>query len=130
LIAVISPAWAADEGLAVVQAIASKWTTAFNSGDAQAVAELYSSDAVFLSGVLGALKGKAEIENALGKMLKQAPKITFNAKDGHENGNVVWGYWDYAIQDGPTGYGAITAVKETNGWHITQHISNVRPKPQ
>ena len=130
IIAVISPAYAADEGMTVVQALALKWTAAFNSGNAKAIADLYSSDAVFLSGVLGVLKGKTEIENALAKMLKQSPKITFTAREGHENGNVVWGYWDYAVQDGPAGYGGITAVKETDGWHITQHISNVKTKPQ
>ena len=130
VISVISPAYAMDDGMRVVQALALKWTTAFNSGNAKAVADLYSSDAVFLSGVLGALKGRDEIENALAKMLKQSPKITFIAREGRESGKVAWGYWDYTIQDGPAGFGAITAVEETDGWHIVQHISNVKPKPQ
>lgn len=124
------PAYAADQGMAVVQDLASRWMTAYNNGDAGKVAELYAADATFLSGVLGALKGRPEIENAIAKQVKVAPKITFVPIAGHENGNVVWGFWSYVIPDGPSGHGAITAVKEADTWRIVMHVSNVRPKSQ
>ena len=124
----ISTAHAADEAMMVVQDLASKWTAAYNNGDAGKVADLYTADAAFLSGVLGALKGRTEIETAINRSVKQAPKITFSPVEAHENGNIVWGYWDYTFPDGPSGYGAITAVKEANAWRIAMHISNVKPK--
>ena len=126
----ISTAYAADEAAMVVQDLALKWTAAYNNGDAAKVAQLYTADAAFLSGVLGAMKGRAEIETAISRSVKQAPRITFNPVEAHENGNIVWGYWDYAFPDGPSGYGAITAVKEADAWRIAMHISNVKPKKQ
>ena len=126
----VNTAYAADDAMTVLQDLASKWTAAYNNGDAGKVAELYTADAAFLSGVLGALKGRTEIETAINLAVKQAPKITFNPVEAHENGNIVWGYWDYTISDGPSGHGAITAVKEAGAWHIAMHISNVKPKKQ
>ena len=130
LIASVGQAYAAEAGMTVVQDIASKWSTAYNSGDAKRIADLYSSDAIFLSGTLGALKGRTEIENALAKLMKRLPKITLNPAEARESGNVVWGYWNYTIPDGPAGYGGITVVKEGEGWRIAMHISNVSPKGQ
>ena len=45
---------------------------------------------------------QSEIEAALAKMLKQAPKITVTPKDAHQTGDVVWGLWEYALADGPS----------------------------
>ena len=130
LVGSASTAHAADEAMMVVQELASKWTAAYNNGDAGKVADLYTPDAAFLSGVLGALKGRTEIEAAISRSVKQAPKITFNPVEAHENGSIVWGYWDYSFPDGPSGYGAITAVKQADAWRIALHISNVKPKKQ
>ena len=62
--AITSPAYA-DEAMTVAKNIVSKWETAYNSGNAGDIANLYVQDAVFSSGVLGVLKGKSEIEKAL-----------------------------------------------------------------
>ncbi len=130
LVCSINTAYAADEAMTVVQDLASKWTAAYNTGDAGKVADLYTVDAAFLSGVLGALKGRTQIETAISRSVKQAPKITFNPVEAHENGNIVWGYWDYTFPDGPSGFGAITAIREADAWRIAMHISNVKPKSQ
>jgi ketosteroid isomerase-like protein len=122
------PAYAADDGMTVFQGISSKWQAAFNSGDAGKVAAMYLPDAMFSSGILGMLKGRTEIEAALAKMLKQAPKITVTPKEAHQTGDVVWGLWEYALADGPSGYGGLTAVKVADGWQVALHISNVTPK--
>ena len=67
---ITSPAYA-DEAMTVAQDIASKWQTAYNSGDAGKIADLYVQDAIFSSGVLGMLKGKSEIEKALADLMNQ-----------------------------------------------------------
>ena len=59
VVAITSPAYA-DEAMTVAKDIVSKWQTAYNSGNAGNIADLYVQDAVFSSGVLGALKGKSE----------------------------------------------------------------------
>ncbi len=109
------PAYAADDGMSVFQGLSSKWQAAFNSGDAGKVGAIYLPDAMFSSGILGMLKGRTEIETALAKMLKQAPKITVTPKEAHQTGDVVWGLWEYALADGPSGYGGLTAVKVADG---------------
>ena len=121
---------AADKPMAVVRDLAARWTAAYNNGDAAKVAELYAIDATFLSGVLGALKGRQDIEAAISRSVKQLPRITFIAREAHQDGDVLWGYWDYTFADGPSGYGAITAVREAGVWRIAQHVSNVKPKAQ
>jgi uncharacterized protein (TIGR02246 family) len=127
-IAWLWPAYAADNSMAVLQEVGTKWQTAFNSGDPQKVAALYTPDALFASGILGMLNGKSEIEAALTKMLQQKPQITFTPKEARQNGDVVWGVWEYALANGPTGYSGLTLAKASGGWQITLHVSNVTPK--
>jgi uncharacterized protein (TIGR02246 family) len=122
------PAYAADDGMSVFQGLSSKWQAAFNAGDAGKVAAMYLPDAMFSSGILGMLKGRTEIEAALAKMLKQAPKITVTPKEARQTGDVVWGLWEYALADGPSGYGGLTAVRVADGWQVALHVSNVTPK--
>jgi uncharacterized protein (TIGR02246 family) len=123
---ITSPAYA-DEAMTVIQDIGSKWQNAYNSGDAAKIADLYVQDAVFSSGVLGTLKGKAEIEKAVADQMKKSPKITVNPTAAHQNGSVVWGYGDFMFPDGPSGHYGITAVNDAGSWHVAMHISNVTP---
>ena len=123
---ITSPAYA-DEGMTVIQDLGSKWQTAYNSGQAGKVADLYVQDAVFSSGVLGSLKGKAEIEKAVADQMKKTPKINVTPIAGYQNGNVVWGYGDFTFPDGPSGHYGITVVNDAGSWHIAMHVSNVTP---
>ena len=122
---ITSPAYA-DEAMTVIQDLGSKWQTAYNSGDAGKVADLYVQDAVFSSGVLGNLKGKPEIEKAVADQMKKTPKITVTPTAARENGKVVWGYGEFIFPDGPSGHYGLTVIND-GGWHIAMHISNVTP---
>jgi len=102
----------ADEAMTVVQDIGSKWQTAYNSGDAGKIADLYVQDAVFNSGVLGSLKGRAEIEKALADQMKKNPKITVKPMAAYQNGNVVWGYGEFMFPDGPSGHFGVVDVND------------------
>ena len=85
---VASPVYA-DEALTVIHDIGAKWQTAWNNGDAGKTAGVYLPDAVFSSGVLGRLKGRAEIEKAVTDQMKQTPKLTINPGAARQNGNVI-----------------------------------------
>jgi uncharacterized protein (TIGR02246 family) len=123
---ITSPAYA-DEAMTVVQDLGSKWQNAYNSGDAAKIADLYVPDAVFSSGVLGTLKGKAEIEKAVADQMKKTPKITVKPMEAHQSGNVVWGYGEFMFPDGPSGHYGIIDVNDGGTWHIAMHISNATP---
>ena len=123
---ITSPAYA-DEAMTVVQDLGSKWQNAYNSGDAGKVADLYVQDAVFSSGVLGTLKGKAEIEKAVADQIKKNPKITVKPIAAQQNGNVVWGYGEFMFPDGPSGHWGVVDVNDAGSWHIGMHISNATP---
>jgi hypothetical protein len=77
----------ADEAMTVLQDMGSKYQTAWSSGEAGKLADLYVQDAVLSNGVLGALKGKAVADQ-----MKKSPKITVSPTAANQNGNVVWGY--------------------------------------
>jgi ketosteroid isomerase-like protein len=117
----------ADEAMTVFQDLASNWQNAWNSGDAKKLADLYAPDAIFSSGVLGLLKGRAEIEKALAEQMKKTPKITLTPILAHQNGNVIYGYWDFMLPEGPSGHGGTVDVKDGGTWHIAMHVSNVTP---
>jgi uncharacterized protein (TIGR02246 family) len=85
------PAYA-DQAMTVVQDLASKWQNAWNSGDAKGLADLYAPDAIFGSGVLGTLKGRAEIAKAVADQIKKTPKITLTPIAAYQNGNVIYAY--------------------------------------
>jgi ketosteroid isomerase-like protein len=121
----ISPAYA-DDALTVLEDFGSKWQTAYNSGEAAKIADLYVPDATFSSGVLGSLHGKAEIEKAVANQMKLTPQITITPIEAHQNGQVVWGHGDFMFANGPSGHYGLTLVDD-NGWHIVQHFSNAAP---
>ena len=88
---------------------------------------LYAEEAIFNSGVLGALKGKAEIEKAVAEQMKKTPTITVTPKEAHMRGDVLWGIGDFAFTNGPSGHYGFTMVKDPTGWRIVLHVSNVTP---
>ena len=124
---VASPAYA-DEAMTVVQDLASKWQSAWNSGDAKALADLYAPDAIFGSGVLGTLRGRAEIAKAVADQIKKTPKITLNPIAAYKDGNVIYAYWEYMFPEGLSGHGGIVDVNNGGTWHIAMHVSNVSPR--
>ena len=117
----------ADDALQVLQDTGKAWETAYNAGNPKGIVTLYADEAIFNSGVLGALKGKAEIEKAVAEQMKKTPMITVTPKEAHMRGDVLWGYGDFAFTHGPSGHYGFTMVKDTSGWRIVMHVSNVTP---
>jgi ketosteroid isomerase-like protein len=117
----------ADDALQILQDTGKAWETAYNAGNPTGIVALYAEEATFNSGVLGALKGKAEIEKAVAEQMKKTPTITVTPKEAHMHGDVLWGFGDFALTNGPSGHYGLTMVKDTTGWWIVMHISNVTP---
>jgi hypothetical protein len=73
------------------------------------------------------LKGRDEIEKALADQMKKTPKITLTPVAAHQNGNVIYGLWDFMFPEGPSGHGGTVDVNDGGTWHIAMHVSNVTP---
>ena len=108
---VIASSLYADEAMTVVQDLASKWQNAWNSGDAKGLADLYVPNAIFGSGVLGTLKGRAEIEKAVADQIKKSPKITITPIAVYQNGDFIYVYWEFMFPESPSGHGGTIDVK-------------------
>jgi ketosteroid isomerase-like protein len=117
----------ADDALSVLQDTGKAWETAYNAGNSNGVAALYADEATFNSGVLGALKGKAAIEKAVAEQMKKTPTIKVTPQEAHMRGDVLWGFGDFTLANGPSGHYGMTMVKDTTGWRIVMHVSNVTP---
>jgi hypothetical protein len=130
LLVLANSTYAADGGLAIVQDFATKWQDGYNSGDATKVFDLYATDAVLSSGILGTIKGKPEIERVVAAQIKKNPTIKVAAVEGHQVGSFAWGYGDFTFPNGSSGHFGYTLVSDGGTWHIVQHVSNVMPKKE
>jgi uncharacterized protein (TIGR02246 family) len=70
-VAVVTPAFAADDAMTVAKRINDQWIAAYNNGDAAGMAKLYTSDAIFLPPEAQTpIKGTQGIENYYQEMIK------------------------------------------------------------
>lgn len=122
------PAYAAEDATPSMQDMTAKWVAAWNGGDATKLVVLYAPDAVWSSGVLGHVTGKADIEKAAAAQMKKTPQIEAHAIHAIRDGNVMWGYGDFAFTNGPSGHYGITYVNDGGTWHISMQLSNVTPR--
>ena len=117
----------ANDAMTILQEMSTKWQTAYNAGEAAKVADLFFADGAFISGVLGTLRSRADIEKAVADQMKKAPKITITPTQAWQSGGVVWGYGDFMYPNGPSGYYGFTMIGTSGVWHIAMYISNVTP---
>jgi hypothetical protein len=113
--------------MTVLQDMATKWTTAYNSGEAGKIADLYVQDAIFSSGVLGTLKGKAEIEKALVDQMKSHPSSPSPQRQPTRTGMSFGAMVNSRSPMDRAGISGNTLINNAGSWHIAMHISNVNP---
>jgi uncharacterized protein (TIGR02246 family) len=113
------------------------WLAAASKGDADAIAALYTDDAVFVSGDGPAATGKTAILATMKAMIPASRIISIDPTTVASDGAVGYEFGtftDQALQDNPlkatrTGYFLVTLHKQADGsWKITRHVS-VRPAP-
>jgi hypothetical protein len=80
-VAPVCPTYGAESAKAIIPDFASKWQAAYNTGDARTLAELYASDAVFLSGVLGRIEGQ-EQNRERDRQADEAGATNYPQRDG------------------------------------------------
>jgi len=131
LLAIALPAAAAS--VDVSNCTANKvWLDAYNTGDAAAVAALYTYDAIEVmpGGVrVGAALVKARVEDALKNGVKYAD-ITATKCDIEGDIRISAGDWNARNQQGPAG-GFWTAIEKKDGgtWKMINLTANVTPPP-
>ncbi len=114
---------------------AEKWVAAYNSGDAAAIAALFTQDAVFSPASAVTLKGREVIEKALaGRMKAGFTKETVNVTEEHQNGDTLWAVGDYEVigsgeSEGKKINGKFGEVlmRDGDAWHIVMLTANAAP---
>src|SRR5260370_9707028 len=77
---------------------AAKWVTAYDAGDAAALAGLFTQDGVFNAPSGAVVKGREAIEKPLGGRMKAGwTKETVQTNDAGAPANAVWAAGDYAL---------------------------------
>jgi uncharacterized protein (TIGR02246 family) len=115
---------------------AAKWVTAYNAGDASALAALFTADGVFNAPSGAVLKGREAIEKALGGRIKAGwTKEIVATTDAGAAGNAVWAAGEYTLVgsgevDGKQSGGHFGWVLVRDGdssWHVAMLTANVTP---
>jgi uncharacterized protein (TIGR02246 family) len=118
----------AQEASNAAQDLSQKWVTAYDAGDAAAVAKLFTPDGVFVPATGSVLKGREAIEKAIaGRMKAGWTKETVNVIDGGAVGNGAWAIADYALigsSQNEAGKSGQVLVHDSDGWHFALVIAN------
>ncbi len=80
--------------------IEAAWKTAYEAGDAAAVAGLYTEDAVYLAPYMGAARGRAALQTQLAASMgmMSSRQITINRTDQGGSGDLSYGIGTYTVQ--------------------------------
>ncbi len=130
-----SPAAHAQDAKKTADDFATKWVTAYDAGDAPALAALFTQDGVFNAPSGAALKGREAIEKALaGRMKAGWTKETVTTSDAGAAGNAVWAAGEYALLGSGEQAGKQTGgrfgwvlVRDGDAWHAAMLTANVAP---
>jgi uncharacterized protein (TIGR02246 family) len=128
------PAYAQD-AKKTADDFASKWVTAYDAGDAAALAALFTPDGVFNAPSGAVLKGRDAIEKALAGRIKAGwTKETVTTADAGAAGTAVWAAGEYGLvgsgeqagkQSG--GHFGWVLVRDGDAWRAAMLTANVTP---
>jgi uncharacterized protein (TIGR02246 family) len=117
----------------IAEQLSEKYVTAWNAGDAGALANLFSDHPSVLPGLGGGVWDSREaIKTAIAPRMNV--KLTETLLEAHAAGDIVWatGEWTAAPTNGSPFQGRIAriAVLEGNDWRIRLQMSNVAAAPK
>jgi uncharacterized protein (TIGR02246 family) len=114
---------------------ATKWVTAYDAGDAAALAALFTSDGVFNAPSGAVVKGRDAIEKALAGRIKAGwTKETVTTTDAGMAGTAVWASGEYGLvgsgeqagkQSG--GHFGWVLLRDGDAWRAAMLTANVTP---
>jgi uncharacterized protein (TIGR02246 family) len=114
---------------------AAKWVTAYDAGDAAALAALFTQDGVFNAPSGAVVKGRDAIEKALaGRMKAGWTKETVTTTDAGLAGSAVWAAGEYGLLGSDevagkqsSGHFGWVLVRDGDAWHVAMLTANVTP---
>jgi uncharacterized protein (TIGR02246 family) len=114
---------------------AAKWVSAYDAGDATALAALFTPNGVFNAPSGAVVKGRDAIEKALaGRMKAGWTKETVTTTDAEIAGNAVWAAGDYSLLGSGEVAGKQTGghfgwvlVRDGDAWRVAMLTANVTP---
>ena len=114
---------------------AAKWVTAYDAGDAAALAALFTQDGVFNAPSGAVLKGRDAIEKALAGRIKAGwTKETITTNDAAMAGSAIWAAGGYGLLGSGEVAGKQTGghfgwvlVRDGDAWHAAMLTANVTP---
>jgi uncharacterized protein (TIGR02246 family) len=114
---------------------ATKWVTAYDAGDAAALAALFTQDGVFNAPSGAVLKGRDAIEKALAGRIKAGwTKETITTNDAAMAGSAIWAAGEYGLLGSGEVAGKQTGghfgwvlVRDGDAWHAAMLTANVTP---
>jgi len=125
--------------VAALEAADQAWVKAFNSGNAQAAADLYDEKGVLLPPNAPAMNGRAAIKDFLGKEMAEAAKagvsFSLGAKPaGGVSGDMGWQSGSYAVKDKAgkvleTGKYLSVSMKKGGKWLYVRDTYNADAAP-
>jgi len=125
----------AQDAMKTVSELAAKWETAYDAGDAAAIAAMFTADGVLNAPSGAVLKGREAIEKGLAGRIKAGwTKETVTATAGGAAGDAIWAVGDYAIFGSGENAGKQTGghwgevlVRDGGQWKIGMLTANVAP---
>jgi len=135
------PVLAADTDVAVLEAIDQAWASAFNTGNIDAVANIYDENAVLLPPGAPTVTGKAAIRAFFKKQMDETKKagmtISLAAKPASGvSGDMAWLSGTYSVKDksgkvAEAGKYVVVATKKNGKWLYLRDAwnSNAPPPP-
>jgi uncharacterized protein (TIGR02246 family) len=128
----------AQDASKVAEEFANKWVTAYNSGNPEGVAALFTTDGIWSPATAELFKGREAIAKTLAARIKLGfTKQTQNPTEAHQDGNVIWASGEYSVfGSGETAgkqfagrYGVVYVRDNTGNWHIAMITGNGGMKP-
>jgi uncharacterized protein (TIGR02246 family) len=125
----------AQDAMKAADDFATKWVTAYDSGDAAALAALFTPDGIFNAPSGTALKGRDAIEKALAGRIKAGwTKETVTTSDAGAVGPAIWAAGEYALVGSGDVAGKHTGghfgwvlVRDGDAWRVAMLTANVTP---
>lgn len=129
---------AAQDEMKVADEMAKKWVTAYNAGDAAAIAAMFTPDGFFNAPSGTVLKGREAIEKAIAGRIKAGwTKETITVTVANSVGNAIWSAGDFAITGSgevegkqTSGHYGEVLVREGDSWYLVMLTANVIPPKQ
>ena len=128
---VLGLALAQEDDVREAEAAAERWMAAFSTGDAEAVAGLYTEDAIFINAVGQLIEGRQALIAYYQASFEQPPVelvVEPSETEIHDDSGYQIGTFTVTTEEGEMlaqGYYLLTLNRVDGEWKIHRHINNL-----